>query len=135
MSVADVLAQTREQSLTEALELVRKQVAMAKKYGLPLVAYEGGTDFRARGGGLERDQELNALFDAVSRDPGIGAVYTEALNGWHEAGGQLFVHYVNCMGYSRWGRWGLLEYLDQPLEDAPKFDAVQRFIENHPRWW
>jgi hypothetical protein len=134
MSVAEVLAQTREKSLPETLDLVKKQQALAGKYGLPLVAYEGGTDFRARGG-LEDDAELNALFDAASRDPGIAEVYTDALNGWRDAGGQLFIHYVNCMSYSMWGRWGLLEYMDQPRDEAPKFDAMERFIDNHPRWW
>ncbi len=134
MSVAQILAQTREQSLPETLDLVKKQAALARKHGLPLVAYEGGTDFRAREG-LEDDAKLNALFHAASRDPGIGKVYTDALNGWRDAGGQLFIHYVNCMGYSRWGRWGLLEYISQPREEAPKFDAMERFIDNNARWW
>lgn len=134
MSAAEVLAQTRERSLPETLNLVKKQATLARKYGLPLVAYEGGTDFRALGG-LERDEELNALFDAASRDPGVGALYVDALNGWRDAGGQLFIHYVNCISYSKSGRWGLLEYISQPREEAPKFDAMERFIDKHPRWW
>lgn len=134
MGVADVLDYTREKSLPKTMDLVKKQATLARSFGLPLVAYEGGTDFRARGG-LEEDAQLNGLFDAASRDPRVGQVYTDALNGWREAGGQLFIHYVNCMSYSIWGRWGLLEYMDQPRDEAPKFDAMERFIDNHPRWW
>ena len=62
-------------------------------------------------------------------------VYLDYLEGWKRNGGRLFMHFVNCSGPSKWGRWGALEYLTQPRADAPKFDAVQRFMETTPPWW
>ena len=35
----------------------------------------------------------------------------------------------NCEGYGKHGRWGALEYITQPRAEAPKFDALMRFIE------
>ena len=52
-----------------------------------------------------------------------------------QAGGELFVHFNDSSTFSKWGRWGTLEYVSQPRANAPKFDAVQTFIEQTPVWW
>jgi len=44
-------------------------------------------------------------------------------------GGGLFTHYTNCNGYGLFGRFGSLGYIDQPQAEAPKFDAIQRWLE------
>lgn len=33
------------------------------------------------------------------------------------------------------GRLGALEYLEQPRAAAPKYEALQTFIEQNPAWW
>jgi hypothetical protein len=59
----------------------------------------------------------------------MGALYARYLADWGDAGGQLFMHFTNCAAYNRYGRFGSLEYQDQPREDAPKYDALQRYLE------
>ena len=62
-------------------------------------------------------------------------LYLTYLARWKALGGQLFVHYSSMSNYSKWGRWGSLEYMGQPRSTAPKFDALQQFITDNPPWW
>jgi len=39
------------------------------------------------------------------------------------------MHYTNCNGYPLFGRFGSLEDIDQPRAGAPKYDALQRWLE------
>lgn len=41
----------------------------------------------------------------------------------------LFVHLLDCGSFKGAGNWGALEYLGQPRSEAPKYDALKRFIE------
>src|SRR5204863_10081702 len=75
------------------------------------------------------------LFDAANRDARMAGLYATYLDAWKASGAQLFVHYTHCDRYSPAGRWGSLEYLEQPRAAAPKFDALQSFIERNPAWW
>ena len=113
---------------------MQSQVAVATARGLPLIAYEGGQHLVGNGG-VENNATINALFDDANRDPRMGALYKTYLDAWKASGAKLFVHFINCSGYSMWGRWGALEYLDQPRANAPKFDALQTFIEQNRAWW
>jgi hypothetical protein len=106
----------------------------AGSYGLGLVTYEGGQHMVGVGN-APNDGTLCALFDAFNRDPRIKASYLSYLQNWKNAAGQLFVHFNDVGTYTKWGRWGTLEYVTQPRSSAPKFDAVQTFIEQNPVWW
>jgi hypothetical protein len=78
---------------------------------------------------------LNALFDAVNRDPRMRDLYLDYFEGWRTAGGGWINHFVNCDKPSKWGRWGALEYVRQPRDEAPKYDALLTFVERHPQGW
>jgi hypothetical protein len=108
--------------------------ALARKYGVRLIAYEGGQHLNGVLGG-ENDPALNALFDAANRDARMKPLYLEYLAGWKGAGGELFVHFNDVSRYNKWGRFGALEYIAQPRAQSPKFDALQTFIEQTPVWW
>jgi hypothetical protein len=130
MSPAELLRDLETNSIPAVMNQVRQQVSIARQYGMPVIAYEGGQSLVTQGGGaLQGDPTLEALFDAVNRDGGVGPLYSRYLQSWSDAGGGLFVHYQNCLGYGRFGRFGSLEYISQPREEAPKFDALQRWIE------
>ena len=133
-SVTQVLADLRARSLPTSYGFIKRHAEIAKKYQLELVAYEGGESF-AGIGGSENNPKLNKLFDAVGRDPRMKQIYLEYLAGWKNNGGKLFVHFTDCFVPGKFGRWGALEYLEQPRAEAPKFDALQSFIEKNPRWW
>ena len=134
MTPDQLLDKTRDIYLKETLRLIPEQVAIAKKYGLELVAYEGGPAYDAYFGS-ENDDKINKLFDEVNRHPRMGELYIELLRAWKAAGAQTFVNFNSCGRYSKWGRWGLLEYIAQPAADSPKYSSVLKFISDNPRWW
>jgi len=134
MSLDDLVEEVSSSILPSTLQHMQDNKAMAEGFGLPMIAYEGGQHFVGVQGG-ENDDGLNAKFDALNRDARMGELYTTYLEGWKSAGGEDFAHFVNCAGWSKWGRWGALEWVSQPRQDAPKYDALQSFIESNPRWW
>ena len=107
---------------------MRNHRRVANQYGLRLLAYEGGQHMVGLGAARD-DRALNALFDAFNRDPRIKQLYLEYLAIWKREGGELFVHFNDVGRYTKSGRWGALEYVGQPRSEAPKFDALQTFIE------
>jgi len=85
--------------------------------------------------GAQNNDQLTALFIAFNRDPRIKQLYLDYFAGWKRAGGQVFAHYYDVGNYTKWGFWGALETIDQTRAAAPKFDAIQSFIEQNPVWW
>ena len=124
----------RTSKLPMAVEMVKSYRELAKSYKLSLIAYEGGQHLVGKQG-AENDVQLTALFHAFNRDPRIKQLYLDYLSDWKRAGGELFVHYFDVGRFGKWGSWGALEYVDQPRSSAPKFDALQTFIEQNPVWW
>src|SRR5262249_28998676 len=131
MTLDALFQQVRASVLPPLVDLTRRYRALADSRGLALVAYEGGQHMVGLYGAIN-DPALNALFDAFNRDPRIGPLYLDYLAGWKAAGGELFVHFNDIGRFGKWGRWGALEYVAQPRQAAPKFDALQIFIEKNP---
>jgi hypothetical protein len=111
---------------------MRNHRTVAGKYGLRLLAYEGGQHMVGVGGSQD-NQPLNALFDAFNRDARIKQLYLDYLAIWKREGGELFVHFNDVSRYTKSGRWGALEYVAQPRSESPKFDALMTFIERNRR--
>ena len=111
-----------------------KYRAATRSYGVRLIGYEGGQHMVGVLGAQNNDA-LSTLFNSFNRDPRIKSLYATYFAGWKQAGGELFVHFNDISTLSKWGRWGALEYVTQPREQAPKFDAIQSFIEQNPVWW
>jgi hypothetical protein len=117
-----------ELNLPRVDQVVASQLEVVKRFGLPLITYEGGQHF-VGAFGFEGDPELNAIFDAVNRDPRMHDVYTTYLTNWRSRSAETFWHFGSADRWSRFGRWGALEFQTPPRSDAPKFDAVHDFIE------
>jgi hypothetical protein len=128
MSVGELMQELETDGVPAALESVVLHRAVARKYGIALVAYEAGQHLVGVGPFIN-DPAVNALFDAAYRDPRMGTLYTRYLSGWTEAGGGLLMHFTHVTSYRKFGRFGSLEYMTQPRSEAPKYDALQRFIE------
>jgi len=128
MNLDQLFATINTSSLPPVYGRMKANADMAAKYGLELVAYEGGSSL---GGyyGVENNDTITALCMAANRDPRMGQVYEDYLNTWKSYGGGMFIHYLNCLNYTKWGYWGTVERLDQT--DTPKFNALQRFIEEN----
>ena len=132
-TVDQVLDQLPE-SMDFFLGRAAEQAANASARGLVLIAYEGGQHLVGKFAAVN-DAALNQLYDAANRHPRMKDLYLTYLARWRALGGQLFVHYSSMSNYSKWGRWGSLEYMGQPRSTAPKYDALQQFITENPAWW
>ncbi len=98
---------------------------VARKKGLRLVAYEGGQHIVGRSG-VENNEKLTDFFIKLNRHPAMYDIYTELLNDWKQAGGGLFMHFVDIGAPSKWGSWGALEYVKQ--SSSPKYKALIDFL-------
>lgn len=96
--------------------------------GLPVIAYEGGQHLIASTAGTDADN-----FVTANRDPRMGTMYTQLLDGWRSFGGQLFMHLESGGQYNENGSWGALEWYDET--SSPKHDALMQWMENNPQWW
>ncbi len=123
MTLDELVLEVENGALPRAKAEMQGAAGAARKYRLPLLAYEGGQHLVDIGADSE-NPALNSLFGAANRDPRMGAIYARYLQDWQDAGGGLFLHFLNCGG-----RFGALEYIAQPRAEAPKFDSLQRFIE------
>jgi hypothetical protein len=123
-----------DKDLEEVLTQTRENARIARLFGLPLVAYEGGQHL-AGYGGTQNSPELTARFHNANRSQRMGQLYGRYLAGWKAAGGGLFCHWNSIETYTEWGSWGLVESVDQPRSAAPKLDALLSFAKAHPRWW
>ena len=130
MTLDQLFASLNGTELPRVYGWIDANAALARKYGLTLAAYEGGQSLRGYAG-VENNSAISALFDAANRDPRMGQVYTAYLAQWKSRGGGMFVHYLNCINPTKWGRWGALEHLEQNPTSAYKYTALQQFIENN----
>ncbi len=127
LKLDELMRELESDALPKAKAQMLAHAAVARKYGVPLIAYEGGQHLWNMSG--QAAPELDALFNAANRDPRMGSLYSRYLNDWTEAGGGLFMHLLDCGNFEGAGNWGALEYLTQPRAAAPKFDALRRFME------
>ncbi|MEH6646339.1 hypothetical protein [Sulfitobacter sp.] len=93
---------------------------VAKKAGLELIMYEGGTHVVGIGAQVD-DARLTAFFHHFNYSPEMGLLYTELMKGWTEAGGRLFNAYADVYVPTKWGSWGALRHLD---DANPRWDAL-----------
>lgn len=128
-SLDRLFTELRDRILPERRHVMAMNLDVARRYGVGLVAYEGGQSLVPMGPERER---LATLFLAANRDPRMGALYDRYLRDWNEVVGTTFVHLANCFahgGQGGSGYFGSLEYIDQPREEAYKYDALMRWIE------
>ncbi len=122
-SVEQVLDYVATNALPESAGWMKLQKGVADKYGLTLIAYEAGQHLVGVGG-AENDDALTRVFQAANRHPRMGALYTRYLDTWRDSGGDLMCIFSSTGRWSKWGSWGLTEYLDETEAAHPKLKAV-----------
>lgn len=125
MSDAELFAALRA-DITGLTRGVQEHVDYARSRGLPVFAYEGGSDLTANP--YADADAVTKRFAALSRHPEMKDVYLEYLTAWESAGAQLFNQFVNVGSWSKYGTWGALEYQDQDPATSPKYQALMEFI-------
>ena len=119
-TVPDVIAAMRNDSIN-TLTFMREIRTVAQRFGVRIVAYEGGAD---NGGGSTVN--IAARIQA-NRDPAMGILLKEhMLERWFAEGGDLYSHLGLSGLYSRYGSWGLVE--DLANLDTPKYRAIREVI-------
>jgi hypothetical protein len=134
MTLDQMVTELRNVALPNAKTAMVNSASLASRYGVDMIAYEGGQHLVGTGASLN-DPAVNSIFDRVNRAAAMKDLYLQHLNDWRASGGQLFVHFQSTSRFSQWGRWGSMEQLTQSRASAPKFDALQSFIETTPRWF
>jgi len=105
--------------------------AVAQRYDLDLIIYEGGTHVVGFNDWTQ-DDRLTAFYSEFNYDPGIAEIYGEILTAWHEVGGTLFNAFVDVHAPSRWGSWGHLRHLD---DKNPRWDLLMAYNAETPVTW
>lgn len=133
MTVDQVLDRCAEY-IAEGNKTIAEQARLAEERSLDLIAYEAGQHLVGYGG-AENNKALEELFQAANRHPRMKTLYLDYLTGWRANGGKLAAIFSSLSSWSKWGSWGLLEYHGQPVEEAPKYQAVVEFLDQNFRWW
>ena len=121
-------------SIPKVLGYIHKNAEMAKKFGVDLIAYEGGqhlVDWKSR----NVKSHPTKLMIAANKDWRMAKAYTDFMRGWKDNGGKLFVNFSAPRTYQWFGSWGTKEYITQPISKAPKHRSLMQFARSNPCWW
>ncbi len=114
-----------------ALDQMQSAASIAARYGVKLVAYEGGQHLVGIGS-VQNNQPLAQIFQAANRSSRMATLYTQYLNNWTVIGGDFFFHFKDVEAYTEFGSWGALERIDQNPATAPKYQALIQFAQQNP---
>jgi hypothetical protein len=106
--------------VNETVKYGVQQKAVAQKYNLRYVTYEGGQHVFL--------PNNVPLLQQVQRDPRMADAYTQYVNEWKNQIGDTLTLFALSGSISRYGAWGLFEYPGQPLAETPKMRAVASFL-------
>lgn len=116
-------------SIPESLVWVDEHIALANQFNVALTAYEGGQHLVGVNEVVNNDT-ITALFTSANRDARMQQSYETFLNGWKARGGGVFANFIQMSRYSKWGSWGILEYLGQA--NTGKAQAVFDYLDANP---
>jgi hypothetical protein len=119
-SGADNIFVGMDASIAIVLDQIDHQRAIADQYGVRLITYEAGQHIV-----LPNDVPL---LKALNRDPRMEIAYRRYIDGWGKRNGDLMVLMQDVSGIGSDGAWGLREYLDQPIDQAPKARAAAAYL-------
>ncbi|HRY82152.1 MAG TPA: hypothetical protein P5232_00385 [Candidatus Moranbacteria bacterium] len=112
-----------EKNISEYLEPRRvKHKNLADTYKLDLIAYEGGQSL------IADNDTLSTTFTAANKDSRMYDLYKKYFNWWFDNGGGIFMNFEFINAFNQYGYWGILEYMDQPASEAPKYRAFMDFV-------
>jgi hypothetical protein len=105
---------------------------LAAKYNVGLTAYEGGAGDDTKNFPEPDQKAMTELFSAAYRNPRMKELYDEYFTIWTEHGGETMNQFTDIGAWSKWGFWGLLEYVTQAVDTSPRYQGILKFINAHP---
>jgi hypothetical protein len=122
------------ESLNDTISGMGRDASSAHTFSVDYVAYEGGQHL-AGNGDLQNNETLTNLFVAMNRDARMGQLYTTYYDAWKRSGGTIHNVFTNVGAPTKYGSWGITEYVGQPRSAAPKYDAAMKWIGTNPIWY
>ncbi|MBL4699904.1 MAG: hypothetical protein JKX85_01475 [Phycisphaeraceae bacterium] len=117
--VKGVLDELENKGLPKAIDVMRKQKAVADMYGLKLVSYESGQHLVGVGNGAN-NKALTKVLIAANTHPRMGDLYRKYYAAWSEIGGDMIAAFSSVSKSSKWGSWGLMQFYDEDPVSQPK---------------
>ncbi len=117
-------------SETEAWTKANSDMITEFEFGVELIAYEGGPHLVANYPNYNNETLVNKLI-AANRHPRMKDIQIKMFDIWFANGGQLFTGFDFCEAPGVFGSFAVLEYLDQPIDEAPKYSAYVDYISTH----
>lgn len=130
-SVEQMLDHFEQTAYSDAIRRMAVDKKVADKFGVKLIAYEGGQHMVAFAADQALVRQVSKTMHAANRHPRMGQLYTRYYNEWARIGGDLFAVFSSIGAYSNHGAWGLAEYYDSLPADSPKLDATLRWAKQH----
>lgn len=122
-------------SVSEIIPYIEDYQSICFEWGIPyLFAYEAGQHLVGHGG-AENNVTLTQLFQDANRDERMKGIYDIYLDTWKQYGGTTLAMFSSHGVYSKWGSWGIMEYLSDDLSAAPKLAACLDFIASDGAAW
>jgi hypothetical protein len=117
-------------SLEEALDLsytyMDNNKKMAEENGMDLICYEAGQHLVA-GYPYHNDEAYVEKLKDANRHPRMQDLYCRYFDHWYEeTQGGILANFSSHGTYSKWGSWGVKEFMDDL--DAPKYLALQECV-------
>lgn len=107
--------------------LILSNYNVARNYGIPLIAYEGGQHLVPTTQAQKDNVGFMALLKSLQREEGMQDCYDLLLDTWYDKGGKTFILYNDIFTPNVNGAWGLME--DYQDTEAPKLTAVQDYYD------
>lgn len=105
----------------------RHAVHMAAEFGMPVIAYEGGSHAHLLDGWMQTKEYLVQFMYALNSHPRMQTLYRRMLDSFNTAGAHMPNFFHLCNPWAPWGPWGILEYQEQPLDQAPRYRAAMEY--------
>ena len=122
-------------SVSLVASMMARNRALAEKYGIEMLVYEGGNELFGRDGSTYQTK-VQSLAELAQRDQRMGSTYSAILNHWKANQGHLYMVFESTGAFSgSRGNSALLEWTGQPRTESPKYDAVLGFVESNMCWW
>lgn len=107
---------------------------LANSKGKQLFCYEGGQHYVGYQGAENNDALTNRLHDLNRSWQMKNAYRYTYLPNLNSRGVNLFMHFSYAGSWSKWGSWGAMEWIHQPISqnygDASKAWAIQDWVQN-----
>lgn len=99
---------------------------IADKYGLGLIAYEGGQHINAQHHDLRESAQFVDFLALVNKHPKMEQLYLQVGHLWQAHGDGLHMFFTDIGRQSKWGYWGALEHVAQA--HSAKWNAIQKLV-------